>query len=275
MIEFGKVIKVYRKERKLTQKALANGICSQSVLSRIESGEEIPNVLVLKKLCDKLEISMDNLLSYAKKETREVQDFFELLWVYFRSQDINLLKETMEDSAISSKLVTVKEKQIFLFFEGFLTLELDKDYKQVTQIVTQALDLSYYSSKKQLSFIELMILAIRAQAYYKMNLIELAQNDFYKAMESIHVLPKESQEAELSILFYYFSDFLYALGQFSESQIHIKQGIRWLRNFESIFYLEKILLLNARILMKNKEENEANIYQTLAQDLNRLCRFLG
>ncbi|MFV0559505.1 MAG: helix-turn-helix domain-containing protein, partial [Enterococcus sp.] len=37
---FGAVIKTIRQERKLTQKMLSQDICSQSVLSRIENGEE-------------------------------------------------------------------------------------------------------------------------------------------------------------------------------------------------------------------------------------------
>lgn len=45
---FGETIKRLRKERKMTQKMLAQGICAQSVLSRIENGVEIPNVMVYR-----------------------------------------------------------------------------------------------------------------------------------------------------------------------------------------------------------------------------------
>ena len=42
---FGQIIRTFRKKRKMTQKMLAEDICSQSVLSRIENNEELPNVL--------------------------------------------------------------------------------------------------------------------------------------------------------------------------------------------------------------------------------------
>ena len=44
---FGTIIKEIRKEQKMTQKMLSQDICSQSVLSRIENNEELPNVLVM------------------------------------------------------------------------------------------------------------------------------------------------------------------------------------------------------------------------------------
>ena len=54
MNSLGAVIKEIRKNRKLTQKMLSEDICSQSVLSRIENNEELPNVLVMQQLCDRL-----------------------------------------------------------------------------------------------------------------------------------------------------------------------------------------------------------------------------
>ena len=44
---FGTIIKEIRKEQKMTQKMLSQDICSQSVLSRIENNEELPNVVVM------------------------------------------------------------------------------------------------------------------------------------------------------------------------------------------------------------------------------------
>ncbi|EGO6563123.1 helix-turn-helix transcriptional regulator, partial [Enterococcus faecalis] len=59
MNSLGAVIKEIRKNRKLTQKMLSEDICSQSVLSRIENNEELPNVLVMQQLCDRLGVTVD------------------------------------------------------------------------------------------------------------------------------------------------------------------------------------------------------------------------
>ena len=65
MNSLGAVIKEIRKNRKLTQKMLSEDICSQSVLSRIENNEELPNVLVMQQLCDRLGVTVDQIMRYA------------------------------------------------------------------------------------------------------------------------------------------------------------------------------------------------------------------
>jgi transcriptional regulator with XRE-family HTH domain len=59
MNEIGTIIKHLRKNLTMTQNELCREICSQSVLSRIENNEEIPNVVVMFLLCRRLEVSMD------------------------------------------------------------------------------------------------------------------------------------------------------------------------------------------------------------------------
>jgi len=275
MTEFGQTIRELRKERKLSQITLAKGVCSQSVLSRIENGEEIPNVLVMHELCKKLGVSLDRLLHYGKSQAQEIQDFLDLLWIYFRAKDWELLGETIGESAIAKNVQFIEDKQELAFFEGFLSCIIEENYAKAIEELTLALNLSYYPQKKFLSFMEVIILSARGFTYHRAKQIVLAEGDFYKAMESVYYLPKDTQKAELSILFYYFADFLFSISQFSESQKLIKQGIRWLRNFESFFFLEELLQLQAKILLNDKEDNEAEIYLTFAQDLNRLCQFLS
>lgn len=58
---FGKQIKQLRIERKLTQKELAKGVCSQAELSKIENGKTIPTIDLVQRLSQKLHISMDQI----------------------------------------------------------------------------------------------------------------------------------------------------------------------------------------------------------------------
>lgn len=58
---FGKQIKQLRIERKLTQRELAKGVCSQAELSKIENGKTIPTIDLVQRLSQKLHISMDQI----------------------------------------------------------------------------------------------------------------------------------------------------------------------------------------------------------------------
>ncbi|WP_188694638.1 helix-turn-helix domain-containing protein [Pullulanibacillus camelliae] len=59
----GKEIKYLRKEKGINQKELAEGICTQSAISQIESGEIFPRIDTLYYLAAKLRVSIDFFLS--------------------------------------------------------------------------------------------------------------------------------------------------------------------------------------------------------------------
>jgi transcriptional regulator with XRE-family HTH domain len=57
----GQRIYYFRKAKGLTQEQLANGICSVSHLSKIENGHETPSSDILKHLCIRLNISVNDI----------------------------------------------------------------------------------------------------------------------------------------------------------------------------------------------------------------------
>ncbi|NSO08100.1 helix-turn-helix transcriptional regulator, partial [Enterococcus faecalis] len=83
MNSLGAVIKEIRKNRKLTQKMLSEDICSQSVLSRIENNEELPNVLVMQQLCDRLGVTVDQIMRYKDVDVHVVTSSFDNMAEYF------------------------------------------------------------------------------------------------------------------------------------------------------------------------------------------------
>ncbi len=60
--QFGTKVKTVRKHRNMSQTELADGLCSQALISRIEKTEVIPNALLLKSICNKLNVSVDWIL---------------------------------------------------------------------------------------------------------------------------------------------------------------------------------------------------------------------
>lgn len=76
------LIKTKRKELKLSQKTLAEGICTQTIISRIEKGEITPSVDIFFKIIKKLCIPMEdvaNLFSLDMTNVKDLSfDFYEL-----------------------------------------------------------------------------------------------------------------------------------------------------------------------------------------------------
>ena len=67
--KIGKYIKKKRKEKGLTQQKLGDMVgVSFKAVSKWECGNSIPDIVVLKKVCDVLEISIDELLNAQDKK---------------------------------------------------------------------------------------------------------------------------------------------------------------------------------------------------------------
>ncbi|MFZ3591715.1 helix-turn-helix domain-containing protein [Bacillus sp. DJP31] len=63
MEDISKNIKYYRKNLGLTRKELAEGVCDESTLFRIEKGNQLPRVDVLINLCKKLNLPIEYIVN--------------------------------------------------------------------------------------------------------------------------------------------------------------------------------------------------------------------
>lgn len=86
----GKFISKKRKEKNLTQAQLAERLgVSNKTISKWETGKCMPDYSVVKSLCEKLEISVAELMDGEEAEEKSVR-------VYDNEQIIDLLKRTQE-----------------------------------------------------------------------------------------------------------------------------------------------------------------------------------
>ena len=72
-MKFGDNLKSIRKSKKMSQEDLAEKVnVSRQSVSKWETGETLPDVLLLKPLADELQISVDELLTQQKPEVEKV-----------------------------------------------------------------------------------------------------------------------------------------------------------------------------------------------------------
>lgn len=72
MLIIGKNIEFIRKKIGYTRKHIAENICDESTIYRIEKNLQIPRLDVLQKICHKLNVSIDYLLSFDDESTSYV-----------------------------------------------------------------------------------------------------------------------------------------------------------------------------------------------------------
>lgn len=80
-MELGKKIEYYRKQKQMTQEALANMVnVSNQAVSKWESGQSCPDITLLCRLADIFEISLDELFDRGGKTEEQMKQIPELPW---------------------------------------------------------------------------------------------------------------------------------------------------------------------------------------------------
>jgi len=86
-IAFGEKVRKYRKEKGLSQSALAEGICHESTISQLERGTFTPSGTILKKICEKLGIGTNELLD-DHKEKIEVDTLLDIIKIHIQRGEL-------------------------------------------------------------------------------------------------------------------------------------------------------------------------------------------
>ncbi|HFU3946243.1 TPA: helix-turn-helix domain-containing protein [Streptococcus suis] len=113
----GEKLRLRRKELKLSQKTLAEGICEQSQISKIERGSFMPSAELLFKLSKRLEVPLD----YFFNEQIEVKSNLS----HFKQLSSKLLEDRNYDDLEYIYQLEVEKKGI-LSFEDKMYLEWSK-----------------------------------------------------------------------------------------------------------------------------------------------------
>lgn len=154
MESFGAVIKEIRKNRKLTQKMLSEDICSQSVLSRIENDEELPNVVVMQQICQRLGVTMDQIMQFKSEEVHLLTQMFSKIAEYFRHKEYTKLLKYLQDIQLEERLYLDTDWQRYYYYLGschfylFNDCELALEYlKKACHTLTKQIKLIYQTLK--------------------------------------------------------------------------------------------------------------------------------
>ena len=103
--KIGKFIASLRKEKNMTQENLANKLgITDGAISKWENGRGLPDLSLIKPLCDELDISINELLSGEKIETKDYQDKLEetlLNTINYTDKKINKTKKIFKISILS------------------------------------------------------------------------------------------------------------------------------------------------------------------------------
>lgn len=261
-------IKQRRKELKLSQKELAEGICKQGQISRLENGEYSPGSELLHELAKKLQVSMDYFFDkQVNGEMTELYDFKKLAKSFLSYRDYESLKYIYELEKETSHRLSLSDK---IYMEWIGTLVDFYYFDKKKEAMTRLEDVL-----NQLKRIDLMYLQISNTLfnfYYDSRELErfkLFEKDLVNKISALNVTTLE--ELELYIKFHYNLGRYLWLNKDTEQAIsEITKTIQFCKDYRTTYQLADLYLLLGNISKSISNEEVVKGYFEMAQALYKL-----
>lgn len=269
---FGTIIKTIRKERQMTQKMLSQDICSQSVLSRIENNEELPNVVVMAQICQRLGVTIDQVMSLSNKDIRGSLKQFDLLAYYFRKRDYQKLEQLLKEPEIIDNLFLESDYQRYYYYLGTCEFELYKNLSEAICYLKQALSYSSHIDKIYASDIEIQLISCIGKIYGAAGKTGEARYYLNRSTQLFEQFAEERTTIELTQIFYNHAAFLLEQEEYNEALEQIDQGIRWAQEKNSYYYLDDLFLLKSHVFDQKGDQVKAAFYFELAKSVQMISK---
>lgn len=229
----GDKIKRLRKSLKISQNALAFGICDQSEISRIENNKFKPSFHVLKSVSDRLGVDVDFFLEHDQDRGDYVKDVKNELYKARRNRDYEEMDEIIKLESKNPLFQDGENRDFLGWNKGIVLYELSKKKDEAVEIMLSCL------SEKNLDNLykelDINILNSISIVYWWEKEPEKAKYYLEKAYNITNkLLDASNLRVNLKVM-YTLSKIYTDLLEFENSLDLCKQGINLCRNKEDMF----------------------------------------
>lgn len=281
-ITIGEIIKHYRKEKGLSQAALADGICERKYISNIENNKNIPTLDIINQLSNRLHINLYEtyalMLRHHDIDTHQKIEYLSQHFTFEKAKYLLSLIEEYEKLPgfqYGEPLQTIKyAKALYLsnakrnFSEAIIValegLSIHKDFN----IATPSMSLS-------LSNVELCLLNSIGVDYCRNNQHQEGKKYFQYLLEYVYLLystnhyaSNRNNQFEIKILSnVVYNCFVFYRDDPEFDSEHIEKTLDILKTLHCHHKLPELLLCKAYLKYKEKQLEEAKQLYTLAHSL--------
>lgn len=111
----GDQLKTFRKNKGLSQKQLAQGICTQATISLIEKNNKVPGMTILAQLCARLGISLAQILV---DENQVLTDVFTTIDRLILQKQYDAATDQLNNIGIKQLQSRYDKQRYYYFFWG-------------------------------------------------------------------------------------------------------------------------------------------------------------
>lgn len=247
-------LKERRKALKMSQKELAEGICKQGQISRIENGEYTPGSELLYALSRKLRVSMDYFFDEQVQDEKNELENFRLVAENFISQrDYSSLKYLYNLESKSSSHLSLSDKMYLEWIQTLVLFYCDNNKLEAVSKLEKLIKEKNISEINYLRFSNTLF-----NFYYDiddLNQFNEIRDNLEKRVNNLII--RTIEELELSIKFNYnISRYLWLQNNVEDALNKISETIRICKRYRSNYLLADLYLLlgNASASFGNIDE---------------------
>lgn len=261
-------LKERRKALKMSQKELAEGICKQGQISRIENGDYTPGSELLYALSRKLRVSMDYFFDEQVQDEKNELENFRLVAENFISQrDYSSLKYLYNLESKSSSHLSLSDKMYLEWIQTLILFYCDNNKLEAVSKLEKLIKEKNISEINYLRFSNTLF-----NFYYDIDDL----NQFNEIRDNLedrvnNLIIHTIEELELSIKFNYnISRYLWLQNNVEDALNKISETIRICKRYRSNYLLADLYLLLGNASASFGNIDEVRDYYTKAKFLYNL-----
>lgn len=270
--EYGKTLRMLRKQKEITLKQLADGICSVSFLSKFERGESDITLGLMTRILDKLMMNFDEFLYiHHDFQPDKLQQFFNAASTAYLNRDVNQLKQLKDEQLQKWKQYSVETYHYnALLIEVYQSI-VDMDYMDVGIQQNEIFLLSEYLFRVEVwGYYELTLYNGTLLLLQPDMVILLSRTAYEKSARFRNY--RKINDAITSVLFNTIIFLLGPVNRFQEEFIYQKEFSEFISYLEEIAIPESDLLERLHLLQLkgtydirtgNKEEGTAKVRKAI------------
>ncbi|MCA1065408.1 helix-turn-helix domain-containing protein [Rossellomorea sp. AcN35-11] len=224
----GQKIKELRKNIGLSQEELAEGICTQAQISKIEKGDVFPYASTLFLISRKLgvdvnyffDIGMTPRLDYVLEVGRQLQ-------IARRNMDYKEMREVVTAEEENPLFFNNNRNlQLLKWHKGIFQFELDKDLEKAEETLRKSITLTHTTDKIWTER-EIEILLTIGVMYFEEGIFKGALEIYQEVKSHIQALPHLTDYTIKTRLYYNIARVLTRLEEIDQSTKYCKDAIDW------------------------------------------------
>lgn len=192
---FGEKIAYFRKSKGISIKVLAEDLCDESTIYRLEKGKQLPRLEILNDICMKLEIPFKALFPF----NEEIEELKELCRESTYAEDYLTLELTLEESEmvlekLTSKYSKIEFSRFIKWHRAILFHKKEKNYFEALSILDGLASIETCGSELDISILNskglVYLSANNLNAAFKTYKIIFKKIKARKIVEDLTLLPR-------------------------------------------------------------------------------------